>query len=91
MQCCDTEATAWAWLAGKHLSIPDHLIISDEDYQNEGESIRTCLALNSYFGINGLAHGGFCSTRPIHAKITGKPAFPQLAFWLQPHDLSSRA
>lgn len=90
MQCCDTEATAWAWAAGTHLGIPDDLIIADEDYQDEGESVRSCLAHNSYLGINGLAHAGFCCTRPHHTEITGKPAYPTLAFWIQPDDLSPR-
>ncbi len=83
MQCSDPEATAWAWAAGRHLGLPEEVIIQDDEYNGDGPGMRTMLALNSYVGIHGLAHAGFCCTRSGLSKILKLPAYPQLAFWLQ--------
>ena len=88
IQCSDTEATAWAWAAGRHLGFPEEKIIRDKDYGEDGESIRLMLSLNSYVGIHGLANAGFCCTRPILSDVTGLPAYPELKMWVQPEDLS---
>jgi len=88
MQCSDPEATAWAWAVGKYLGIREKDIIEDEDYNGEGEGIRTMLSLNSYVGINGLAHAGFCSIRERSVAINGLPAYPKLAMWVQPDNPS---
>lgn len=74
LQCSDTEATAWAWAAGKHLGIREETIIRDVDYDGEGESIRLMLSEGHYFGINGLAASGMSSTR----------TFPAMRIWAQP-------
>ncbi len=80
----DPEATAWAYAAGMHLGIPDDQIIRDQDYDGTGEDIRFGLSLNSYMGINGLHHAGFCVVRnPRYAEIRGLPIYPLLAKWLQ--------
>lgn len=81
LQTSDPEATAWAWAAGKVLDIPPELIIRDEEYDNGGADIRLCLAHNSYIGINGISHAGFCVPRRHPYKDL--PAYPELAFWLQ--------
>ncbi|EMO9521124.1 hypothetical protein ACR3H8_19990 [Pseudomonas aeruginosa] len=79
----DCEATAWAWAAGTHLGITPEQIIQDEEYDHGGQDIRLALKFNSYLGINGLAHAGFCCVRTSKHFTKQKPAFPKLAFWLQ--------
>ncbi|MFN9471417.1 hypothetical protein [Acidovorax sp.] len=80
----DTEATAWAWAAGVHLGLAHELIIQDDEYDGAGAGIRVMLASGRYAGIHGLAHGGFCATKPgALATHLGLPAFPQLNTWLQ--------
>src|SRR3546814_2335746 len=61
MQAGETEATAWAFAAGRAIGLPDHVIIEDQDYDGEGEGIRFGLALNAYVGINGMVRGGMRS------------------------------
>lgn len=80
LQCSDPEATAWAWAAGKHLNVPEELIILDSEYDGDGASIRLALSMCRYVGINGLAHAGFCSIRRGNSPL---PAFPSLAHWTQ--------
>lgn len=82
MQLSDPEATGWAWAAGKHLGIPDHKIIQSDEYDGEGSLIRMMLNATSYVGINGLSAAGFCVVRPNPYRAL--PAYPTLAFWLQP-------
>lgn len=82
MQASDPEVTAWAWAAGKHLGIPDELVIMDDEYDNTGAIVRMQLGAHAYIGINGLSHGGFC-VRRAH-KYTTLPEYPLLQFWLQP-------
>lgn len=79
IQCSDTEATAWAFAAGRAAGIPDDLIILDHEYDGEGEGIRTGLQCSAYFGINGLKHAGMTNLR-------GDMRYPQMLAWLQQHD-----
>src|SRR3546814_12146169 len=73
MQAGETEATAWAFAAGRAIGLPDHVIIEDQDYDGEGEGIRFGLALNAYVGINGMVRGGMCeSVRAYPAMINGR-------------------
>jgi len=44
MQASDPGATAFAWAAGRHLGIPDELIILDREYSGSGGNIRPALA-----------------------------------------------
>lgn len=81
LQTSDPEVTAWAWAAGKAIGLPDQMIIEDDDYQGEGEGIRIALAANSYLGINGLSHAGFCVVRQNPYRPL--PVYPELAHWLQ--------
>lgn len=81
LQTSDPEVTAWAWAAGKAIGLPDEIIIEDDDYQGEGEGIRIALAANSYVGINGLSHAGFCV--PRRNPYRALPVYPELAHWLQ--------
>lgn len=74
LQCGDVEATAWAWAAGKHLGIPERFIIRDRDYNGEGEELRDCLSMRSFFGINGLRAGGF---------LNSVKEYPKLDRWIQ--------
>jgi len=79
MQMADCEATAWAYAASKYLELPSEILFSEREfgkvpYDGEGPSIWQCLKANSYFGINGLQAGGFCSVRE----------FPQMKRWLAP-------
>jgi len=74
MQAGETEATAWAFAAGRASGLPDHVIIQDHDYDGAGRDVRIGLAMNAYLGINGLVHGGMCvSTK----------TYPALTRWLQ--------
>jgi hypothetical protein len=81
LQSSECEATAWAWAAGEHLGIPPKVRILDEEYAGDGETVRLQLMARAYFGINGLAHAGFCVTR-ARPGVT-LPAYPKLAYWLQ--------
>lgn len=83
LQVSDPEATAWAWAAGKAIGLPDQKIIQDDEYQGEGGFIRFALASNSYVGINGLSHAGFCVPRVNPYRPL--PVYPSLAHWLQPN------
>lgn len=84
LQCSDPEATAWAWAAGVHLGLAAEAIIQDDEYENNGAFVRMQLQTRGYMGINGLAHAGFCVTKPgALAVARGLPAYPQLARWLQ--------
>lgn len=84
LQCSDREATAWAWAFGRHLNLAPETIIEDEQYPDEdgvggGAVVRLQVSMGMYFGVNGLARAGFCSTNQF-----GKlPKYPQLAFWTQ--------
>lgn len=82
LQASDPEATAWAWAAGRHLGVPDELIILDGEYSGGGRDIRLALAARRYIGIHGLMHAGFCVVRATPYRPL--PTYPDLAFWLQP-------
>jgi len=82
MQAGDTEATAWAWAAGKAVGLPEEVIIQDHEYDGDGASIRLGLSLGYYLGIHGLSRVGFCAVRPM--KPTLYPVYPELSFWLHP-------
>lgn len=82
LQASDPEATAWAWAAGRHLGLPDELIIVDREYSGGGADIRLALAARRYVGIHGLMHAGFCVVRATPYRPL--PTYPNLAFWLQP-------
>lgn len=81
LQASDPEATAWAWAAGKAIGIPERMIIQDFEYSGSGGFIRSALAANSYVGINGMSHAGFCIPRKRPNQV--EPVYPELAFWLQ--------
>jgi len=81
LQTGDAEATAWAFAAGRAIGLPDELIIQDDEYSGDGGFIRGALATNSYVGINGISHAGFCV--PRHNPYRPLPVYPSLAFWLQ--------
>lgn len=83
IQSSEAEATSWAWAAGKHLGIPDELIIQDDEYNGDGEVERLRLQFGRHYGINGLHHAGFCKVSASSPKPL--PVYPSLAFWLQPH------
>lgn len=74
LQCGETEATAWAWAAGKAIGLPEEIIIEDQDYDNSGADMRIALSLNCYFGINGLVAGYMA---------TSVKTYPTLTRWLQ--------
>ena len=74
LQIGDPEATAWAWAAGKHLDLPEHLIIQDDHYDGEGATIRFMLSHKQYAGINGMV------TSRMLARIG---AYPDLQRWTQ--------
>ena len=84
LQCSDPEATAWAWAFGTHLGLAPETIIEDHQYPEEdgtggGAVVRLQVSMGMYFGVNGLARAGFCSTNRF-----GKlPIYPKLAFWTQ--------
>ena len=77
LQCSDPEATAWAWAAGTALGLPPETIITDDQYDGEGASIRQMLSMRLYLGIHGLIHAGLC----LPPRNPG--GFPALTRWLQ--------
>lgn len=74
LQVGDPEATAWAWAAGKHLDIPEHLIIEDEHYGETGASLRIMLGCRQYLGINGMV---------ASRMLKNVAAYPDLQKWTQ--------
>lgn len=81
LQTGDPEATAWAWAAGMALGMPAAKVIQNDEYGGDGAFIRSALAANSYVGINGISHAGFCVVRANpYRKL---PVYPGMAFWLQ--------
>lgn len=84
MQCSDPEATAWGWAVAEHLGVPVELRILDHHFSNDGATQRLAFGMGYHLGINGLAHGGFCVTRPALEKYMGRPAFPRLLYWVHP-------
>jgi len=84
IQCSDPEATAWGWAAGEHLQIPKELRVLDHHFEDGGADQRMGLEMGYHFGINGLAHAGFCVTRPALAERMGRPAYPKLKYWIHP-------
>lgn len=74
MQCSETEATAWAFAAGRAIGLPDEVTILDDEYDNEGASVRLQLQCSAYLGINGLVAGQMCQ------KVS---TYPTLTRWLQ--------
>lgn len=85
MQSGDTEATAWAWAAGKAIGLPEDLIIVDEQYDGTGADIRLALRHSAYLGINGLSRAGFCANSSRVAQ--SRSVYPRLDHWLQPASL----
>jgi hypothetical protein len=79
LHCSDTEATAWAWAAGRRLGLSGTEIIGDGDYDGDEVAIRYLLGIGKYVGIEGLATAGFCSM----VRSGPDPVFPRLAFWTQ--------
>ena len=77
----DPAVTAWAWAVGKHLGIPDTLIIEDPQYGGEGESIRTCLQLNSYIGIHSLKHAKYCDLPHAIWNKRDEVRYPKMKKW----------
>lgn len=75
----DTEATAWAWAAGKRLGLAGTEIIRAGDYDGDEDAVRYLLDSGTYEGVYGLAAAGFCSV----IQGGGNPVFPNLAFWTQ--------
>jgi hypothetical protein len=77
IQASESEATAWAWAAGKYLGLPEAEIITDnpDHYNGEGPEIRAMLAARAHFGINGLRAAGM---------IDSVKQFPTLNRWRQP-------
>ena len=82
LQVSEAEATAWSWAAGKAAGLPDAEIIEDWCFNDEGALTRTMLASRSHYGINGLAHAGFCRTSNSDRRVG--VVYPALNFWLQP-------
>lgn len=82
LQASEVEATAWSWAAGKAAGIPDEMIIEDWCFNGEGPVTRSMLRARRHYGINGLAHAGFCRT----SESDRRPGlvYPHLNFWLQP-------
>lgn len=84
IQCSDAEASAWGWAAAHHLGIPVEMRILDHHFSNQGVEQRLSFEMGHHLGVHGLAHAGFCVTRPHLSKYMKRPAFPELLYWLQP-------
>ena len=82
LQFTDTEATAWAYAAGKELGFDDAKIISDQSYDGDGASIRAMCRMGKYFGVSGLVAAGMCDSG-LAAKMRGNPAYPAMLRWTQ--------
>ncbi|NRC33921.1 hypothetical protein HB746_33680 [Pseudomonas aeruginosa] len=82
LQVSEAEATAWSWAAGKAAGIPEELVIEDWCFNGEGSLTRLMLSAGRHYGVNGLAHAGFCRTS--NADRRPGQVYPHLNFWLQP-------
>lgn len=82
IQTGDPEASAWAYAAGKHLGLPEKVIIEDTDYGDDnGKHIRLALSMNSYFGINGLRNSGM---------VESVKKYPEMIRWVQPNTMAAQ-
>lgn len=79
--CEDGEATAWSWAAGKHLNIPDELIIEDDQYSGKGEDLRLMLSLGSYAGISSLRQAKYTNKRNIQFDHPPETIYPNMLHW----------
>ena len=82
LQVSESEATAWSWAAGKAAGLADQVVIEDWCFNGEGALTRSMLASRRHYGINGLAHAGFCRTSDSDRRAG--VVYPALNFWLQP-------
>lgn len=82
LQFSDTEATAWAYAAGKALGLDEETIIPDHAYEGEGAQIRAMCKAGKYFGVSGLVNAGMCDAG-LAAKMRGNPAYPTMLRWVQ--------
>lgn len=82
MQCSDTEATAWAFAAGRALGFSDEEVILSSSYDGEGDTIRLALSMGQYLGVNGMAAAGMCA-HGLLARARGLPSYPEMLNWVQ--------
>ncbi len=82
LQVSESEATAWSWAAGKAIGLAVDQIIEDWCFNGEGALTRSMLASLRHYGINGLAHAGYCRTSNNDRRAG--VVYPALNFWLQP-------
>ena len=80
VQASDQEATAWAWLAGRHLGLEETEIIADREYAAGGKQVRQSLKVQAHPGYNGLRHSGML---PKRTSVMGREEL-KLSRWLQP-------
>lgn len=79
--CEDGDATAWAWAAGKHLNIPEELIIEDHQYVGKGADLRVMLSFGTYSGISSLRHAKYTNIPHFHFKHPEHTLYPNMIHW----------
>jgi hypothetical protein len=82
MHTSDVEASAWSWAVGRHLGLPEELVILNSSYGKDGAGIRTMLRMGQYAGIHGLQHAGMCH-HGFGAKLKGLSLYPLMQRWTQ--------
>src|SRR3546814_20507146 len=67
MQAGETEATAWAFAAGRAIGLPAHVIIEDKTTTEDGgEFAMGSLSPPLSASLGWLAEGGWNPSEPIH-------------------------
>ena len=82
----EVVAGAWAWAVGKHLDIPENLIIENQDYKGEGGNERAFFQAKGHFGITQMQYAGFSVSQERLKKLpqfADLPVYPKLKKWLQ--------
>ncbi|CAM3472938.1 hypothetical protein [Paracidovorax anthurii] len=78
----ETEATAWAWAAMRHLGLDAAVLFHDGGYHGQAESLRFTFEMGVYLGSAGLVAAGL-TLQPAQAEALGVEPYPHMRAWLR--------
>ncbi|SFE15794.1 hypothetical protein [Paracidovorax konjaci] len=78
----ETEATAWAWAAMRHLGLDSAVLFHDGGYHGQSQSLRFTFEMGVYLGAAGLAAAGL-ALQPAQAEAQGAQPYPHMQAWLR--------
>lgn len=73
---------AWTYAASKAISIPTEIVIHDEGYKGDAQSIIKNFDEGSYFGVPILQWLGMTNEKKSILK-SDQPVFPKMSFWVR--------